>query len=293
MTMKHIIRAMTLMLVCATAVPAAAQSRAELQMAAELRMLQEQQQQLSIAVAQLAEALKALHPRFDESNNLMRNALANLDITIKNIANDLSAIRAQSQETGTRIGTLSDEIEALRSTLETLPAQLTQALTPSAPVDPNAPPAPSTGALSPAPTAVPTISTTGLSPTRMLATAKGDYYSGQYSLAITGFDALLKAFPTSTAAAEAQFFIGESYANENKLAEAISAYSLVIQNHPKSPFVPDAYYKRGLAQENAGQADAARASYEAAVKNHPDSDGANLARQGLDRLKRSAAPRAQ
>src|SRR3990170_3740085 len=121
--------AMAAAVLVGSVIPAAAQSREHQQMAAELRMLQEQQQQLSIAVAQLAEALKALHPRFDESNNLMRNALANLDVTIKNIANDLSAIRAQSQETGTRIGTLSDEIEALRTTLETLPAQLTQALT--------------------------------------------------------------------------------------------------------------------------------------------------------------------
>jgi tol-pal system protein YbgF len=270
--------------------PATAQSREHQQMAAELRQLQEQQQQLSIAVSQLAEAIKALHPRFDESNNAVRGALANLELTIKNMANDLSAIRAQAQETGTRIGSLSDEIEALRNTLEALPGQLSQALTPPAPVDPNAP-APSTGALTPpSPTPAPAISTSGQSPTRMLTTAKSDYFQGQYSLAITGFDALLKAFPTSTAAAEAQFLIGESYWQEKKTAEAIAAYSAVIQNHPKSAFVPEAYYKRGVAQQDANQLDAARASYEAAVKNYPDSTAATLSQQRLAGLKLSGTP---
>jgi tol-pal system protein YbgF len=271
--------------------PAMAQSREHQQMAAELRMLQEQQQQLSIAVSQLAEAIKALHPRFDESNNAVRGALANLELTIKNMANDLSAIRAQAQETGTRIGSLSDEIEALRNTLEALPGQLSQALTPPAPVDPNAP-APSTGALTPpvATPPAPVISTSGQSPTRMLTTAKSDYFQGQYSLAITGFDALLKQFPTSTAAAEAQFLIGESYWQEKKTSEAIAAYSAVIQNHPKSSFVSEAYYKRGVAQEAAGQLDAARASYEAAVKNYPDTPADTLSRQRLEGLKRTATP---
>jgi tol-pal system protein YbgF len=272
--------------------PATAQSREHQQMAAELRMLQEQQQQLSIAVSQLAEAIKALHPRFDESNNAVRGALANLELTIKNMANDLSAIRAQAQETGTRIGSLSDEIEALRNTLEALPGQLSQALTPPAPADPNAP-APSTGALPPpVTTPAPVISTSGQSPTRMLTTAKSDYFQGQYSLAITGFDALLKAFPTSTAAAEAQFLVGESYWQEKKTAEAIAAYSAVIQNHPKSSFVSEAYYKRGVAQEAAGQPDAARASFEAAIKNYPDTPAATLSQQRLEGLKRSATPAA-
>jgi tol-pal system protein YbgF len=286
--MKRLITTLAAAALLVGAAPVAAQSREHQQMAAELRMLQEQQQQLSIAVSQLAEAIKALHPRFDESNNAVRGALANLELTIKNMANDLSAIRAQAQETGTRIGSLSDEIEALRNTLEALPGQLSQALTPAPPVDPNAP-APSTGALTPPPptTPVPVITTSGQSPTRMLTTAKSDYFQGQYSLAITGFDALLKQFPTSTAAAEAQFLIGESYFQEKKTAEAIAAYSAVIQNHPKSSFVPEAYYKRGVAQQEANQLDAARASYEAAVKGYPDSTAATLSQQRLAGLKPS------
>lgn len=272
-----------------------AQSRQEQQMAAELRMLQEQQQQIALSIAQLAESLKALHPRFDEQTDAMRKALANMDLTIKNMANDLSAVRAQTQDTGTRIGSLSDEIEALRRTVESIPSMISQMTQqgPAAPVDPNAPP----GAVSqvPLPVAPPITppSSAGLSPTRLLGTAKGDYFTGRYSLAITGFEAVLRNFPGTQAAAEAQFYIGESHYNENRDADAIAAYNLVIQDHPKSTFVPEAYYKRGMAQDRAGQPEAAKTSFEFAVKNYPDTDGGRLAKQGLDRLNLKTPPRAQ
>lgn len=281
-----------------------AQSRQEQQMAAELRMLQEQQQQLALAVAQVAEAIKALHPRFDAQAEAMRKGQANLEQTVKNMASELSVIRAQSQDTGTRLGSLRDEIEALRKTVESLPALIAQLIpqAPLAPVDPNAPPVPggvSQGGVSPAPIVPvapppqPSASAIGLSPTRLLGTAKGDYFNGQYGLAISGFEAVIRNFAGTQAAAEAQFFIGESYYLENKWAEAIAAYSLVIQNYPKSTFAPEAAYKRGLSQERMGQVDAARASWEFAIKNYPDTDGARLARQGLDRINRQTPPRPQ
>jgi TolA-binding protein len=269
-----------------------AQSRQEQQMAAELRMLQEQQQQQALATAQLAEAIKALGPRFDEVIEAMRKRTADLELTVKNAGNDLSAIRAQTQDGATRLGSLGEEIEALRKSLESLPGLIIQSLPqgPAAPVDPNAPP----GAVSQGPP-VPVApvqggrpaSTLGLSPAQTLGTAKGDYASGQYAAAIAGFEEVLKNFAVTApqAAAEAQHYIGESYYLENKWAEAIAAYTLVIQNYPKSPFVADAYYKRGLAQERDEQFEAARASFEFAIKNFPDTVGGQLAKQGFDRVK--------
>jgi tol-pal system protein YbgF len=305
-----------------------AQSRQEQQMAAELRMLQEQQQQLALAVAQVAEAIRALHPRFDEQSEAMRKGQANLEQTVKSMGNDLSVIRAQSQDTSTRLGSLKDEIEALRRTVESLPSLIAQLIPPPpvAPVDPNAPVLPgapssgtvSSGTVSPGtvspgtvspggvsqgggapaqivPIAPPQLppSALGLSPTRLLATAKGDYFNGQYGLAVSGFEAVIKNFAGTQAAAEAQFFIGESYYLENKWVEAIAAYTLEIQNYPKSVFAPEAAYKRGLSLERSGQLDAARASLEFAVKTYPDTDGARLARQRLDGLNRQTPPRSQ
>jgi tol-pal system protein YbgF len=126
----------------------------------------------------------------------------------------------------------------------------------------------------------------------MLDSAKSDYFAGQWSLALSGFDALLRTFPRSESAGEAQFYIGETYFAQNKWREAVDAYGLVLQNHRTSSFVPDAYFKRGSAYENLVQIDAARGAWDAVVKAYPDSDAARLAKQRLDRINRQtpAAP---
>ena len=196
----------------------------------------------------------------------------------------MRVVRERTDDTNVRIANLREELEALRSSVVAMQqaalAPPPPVVDPNAPFDPNAPPP-----VAP-PIPVPLPSTAGLSPTRMFDTAKGDYFAGQYSLAITGFDAFLKAFPRSESAGEAQHMIGESYANQNRWEDAVAAYNAVILTYPTSPIVPETYYKRGLAQERMGQIDAARMSWETVVKLFPDSDGARLAKQGLDRLSR-------
>ena len=124
----------------------------------------------------------------------------------------------------------------------------------------------------------------------MLDTAKSDYFSGSYATAVTGFDALLRTFPTSEAATEAQFMLGETYSQQKQYSDAVNAYTAAIQKFPRSTWVPEAYYKRGKAQESLGTPDAARASYEALIKTYPDTPSAGLARQALDRLGRADRP---
>ena len=109
------------------AAPAAAQNREHQQQAAELRILQEQQQQLSLALAQIAEALKAINARLDEAAAATRKGFADQELSIRGLGGDLSAIRERTQETDTRIRTLRDEIDALRTTMNSLPSLLTQA----------------------------------------------------------------------------------------------------------------------------------------------------------------------
>jgi tol-pal system protein YbgF len=272
-------------LLCAAGavVPVAAQNREHQQLAAEARMLQEQTQQLAIAIAALNESLKAINGRIDETSNANRKGFADQKLLIDNMANDVRVVRERTDDTNLRIATLREELEALRSSM----LQMQQAAAaPVPPVDPSLPAGAGTPAATPPVAAPPLPSTVGLSPTRMLDTAKADYFAGQYSLAVAGFEAFLKAFPRSESSGEAQFYIGESYAAQNRWPDAIAAYNAVIQNSPMSSSVPEAFYKRGLAQERSGQVDAARASWEAVVKTFPDSDGARLAKQSLERLGR-------
>ena len=261
------------------AAPAAAQSRAERQMMADIRMLQEQSQQLAITLAALQDSIKALNTRLDQSDESTRKGLADQRLVVENMGADLRVIRDRTGETNVRINTLSQDMDALRSQLLSVVSSMQAAQTP--PVDPNAPIDPNAPVPSPS---APLPNTIGLSPTRMYEAAMAEYAAGQWTLAITGFDQFLKAFPTSEMADDAQKMIGDTHYASGKYPEAVAALNQVIQNYPRSDKLADAYFRRGSAQERMKDVDAARESWEFVIKNYPDSDAARLAKQNLDRL---------
>ena len=283
--MQKLFTTTVLALLLLPAAPALAQSRAERQIMADIRMLQEQTQQLAIALAGLNDALKTLNTRMDKQDETARKAFADNRLVVENMGADLRVIRERTDETNVRINTLNQEIDALRDSMTQL--QSSGVGVPAVPVDPNAPDAgvpatPTTG-----PSAV------GVSPTRMYETAFADYAAGQWSLAISGFEQFLKTFPKSEMADEAQLTIGDTHYAAGKYQEAIAAYNQVIQNYSTSNSAPQAYYKRGAAQERTKDVDAARASWEFVIKNWPESDAARLAKQNLDRVSTARKPAAQ
>jgi tol-pal system protein YbgF len=283
----------TCALLATLAAPASAQSREQRQMMASLQILQEQAQQLTIAIATLQRNLDAsvqsLNARLDKVADDARRGFADQKLLIDAAASDVRVVRERGDDTNVRIAALREELEALRQSVLAIPIQQAApaGVDPAAPVDPNATAGAPGAPVAPPPTA-PAISTlpstAGLSPTRMYETARADYFAGQYSVAVTGFEQFLKAFPRSELADDAQFHIGEAYYTQSRWPEAIAAYNQVIQTYPGTNSVPDALYKRGLAQERLGQPEAARASWDAAVNGYPDSDAGRLARQSLDRL---------
>jgi tol-pal system protein YbgF len=273
-----------------TVTPAAAQSRAERQIMADIRMLQEQSQQLAITLAALQDSMKSLNSRIDQSDEATRKGLADQRLVVENMGADLRVIRDRTSETNVRINTLSQELDAVRSQLLSLAATIQTAQMQTTPVDPNVPVDPNAP---PPPPIQPPSSTVGLSPTRMYEAAMAEYAAGQWTLAITGFDQFLKAFPTSENADDAQYYIGETYYISGKYPEAVAALNQLIQNYPKGDKVADAYHRRGSAQERMKDLDAARESWEFVIKNYPDSNAAQLAKQNLDRIGSTKKPGAQ
>lgn len=283
---QRALAALALPLSLAVATPAAAQNREHQQMAAELRMLQEQSQQLAITLSTLnqvlAESIKTLNARIEDSNNTLKKAFADQKLLIDNMAKDVGVARERAGDTNVRITSLQEEVEALRATVQAF-QQAAVAAAAATPVDPNAPVDPLAPApVAPAP-AAPLPSAAGLSPTRLFDTARADFFAGQWDSSINGFQAFLKAFPKSELADDAQFNIGETYYSQNKWAEAVAEYDKVIDGYPNTNSVSLAYYKRGMSQERLGQTDDARASWETVVKMAPDSDAGRLAKQLLSR----------
>jgi tol-pal system protein YbgF len=257
----------------AGAAPLAAADREHRVMMAELRMLQEQSQQMQQMLNTLAETLKALNAKLDEQSAASRKMFADQRLLIENLNEGVRIIRERADETNVRIATLGQDIEALRSMATAPPPQATppdgdpNAAAPP-PVDPNAPPQ------------------TGTSPSNLYALAFGDYTSGQWDLSIQGFQTYLKAYPRSPLAHRAAFYIGQAHYAAGRFREAVAAYDEVIATYDGTESVPEAYYKRGLAYERLGELDRARASLEHVLKNFADAPSAQLAKQALERLTR-------
>jgi len=289
--MRFLTAGASLALVIGLASPAAAQSKREMQMMADIRMLQEQtqqlQQQMQSAITTLTDALKAINSRIDDQTNATRKAFADQKLNVDQVTSDLRVIRERVDDTNVRIGSLSQEVEALRLSIPQTPppSAASPDLAGGAPATPGGPPGPVPPAAQPAAPLPP-----GMSPQRMFDTAWADYTAGQWDLCIGGFEGYVRAFPRSELAADAQFYIGECFYSGGKFTEAVDAYNRVISGYPKSAQAAPAYYKRGLAFERLGQTDRARESYEQVVKSYPDSDAARLARQNLERLRRGRPP---
>ena len=279
--------ALGLALLVLSASSAGAQSRREMQMMADIRMLQEQtqqlQQQLLSAVEQLSTTLKAINARVDEQAVATRKSFADQKLAVDQFGTDLRIVRERIDENTVRITRLSQEVEALRLAIPQFPTTQIPALDPGAAVPLSGGPPSSTD---PVPSTAPPVTLApGMSPQRLFDTAMSDFTIGQWALCVEGFDTYLRGFGRTDNADDAQFYIGECRYNDNKLTDAVDAYNRVISNYPRGDRVPDAYYKRGMALNQMGQADRARESFEMVMKQFPESELARLAKQRLDALK--------
>ena len=269
-----------LVLMAVTASPAAAAAdKTHLQMMAEIRMLQEQQQQLQSLLGSLQDTLKVVVTKLDDQAGATRKAMADQTLATTNIGDNVRVLRERTDETNVRISTIAQELEALRQTIASQPPPQVAAANP--PIDPalaspgGAPPVQPTSTVPP-----------GTSPQRMYETSMDDYTAGRYDLAIQGFQGFLQAFPRLPQAAGATYNIGMSYYNQSKWAEARDSFLKVINDYPQAQgsTLPDAYYKLGQTYERLNQIDNARKAYEAAVQKFPGPPS-TLSSQSLLRLK--------
>lgn len=275
-----------------TATPRAATDREHRQMMADIRMLQEQTQQLQLALGQLADVLKTVTTKLDDQATLNRKGFADQKLLVDNVADGVRVLREKLDDGNVRLASLAQEVEALRMAI---PPPAPPASAPPV-TDPTAAPAaygtpPQAAGTPPVPAPAPPAAAQpvqpGTNPQRLWDEAYGDYTAGRWNLAVTGFDTYIKTFPRSAQADDAQFYIGAALQFEGKYQEAVAAFDKVIVNYPGSDSVPQALFKRGACYESLQQLDRAQQSYDLVIKNFPDSDASFLAKQALDRLKKS------
>jgi tol-pal system protein YbgF len=269
--------ATTLLTLALVPAAAGAQSREQLQLMAELRMLQEQVAQLLLAVGRIDAQVAEMDKRLDAEKEAAVKTAADQQLRLNTLAQTLTVIREKLDDNTTRSAQQAQELTALITSIRIINEQLstlTSLLQPPVnPIDPDAPAAavpadPGGAALPP-------------SPTRLFNQAMDDYLSNNLELAIEGFQEFVAKFPEAPDAPKAQYYVGLSYHDQRRYKDAIAAFGKVITTYKDSEWVAQAYFSQGGAYEALKQPGAARAAYQNVIKLFPNSTEALMAQQRL------------
>jgi len=108
---------------------------------------------------------------------------------------------------------------------------------------------------------------------------------GSFATARAGFQELVRAHPRHELASEAQFQIGESYAEAGEVEEALDAYATVLERYADAPKAPTALYRAGVLEMDRGNRNAAREVFSQLTSAYPQSAEAQLAADRLRELR--------
>jgi tol-pal system protein YbgF len=132
--------------------------------------------------------------------------------------------------------------------------------------------------------AVPAGDQAPLSEDELYAGAKQAFDRRDFEKAREGFEALLKQYPQSKNADNAQFWIGEIYYIEKWYEKSILEYQKVIENYPQGNKVPASLLKQGLAFSNIGDKANARLILKELISKYPKSNEAAIAEKKIKGL---------
>jgi len=104
---------------------------------------------------------------------------------------------------------------------------------------------------------------------------------GSPGTARAGFAEVLRRFPGHARSADALYFTGDAWAQEQRADSAAAAYRAVVERYPQSPRAASSLYKLGLQALAAGRSAEARDAFTRVTTAYPNADEASLARERL------------
>jgi tol-pal system protein YbgF len=108
---------------------------------------------------------------------------------------------------------------------------------------------------------------------------------GRYAESARRFQSFLDQYPSSGLAANAYYWLGESYYVTQNYKIALQSFQTLLQRYPESQKAPDALLKVGYSQYELKQWDQAEATLNQVVETYPDTTVAHLAQGRLRALK--------
>ena len=105
-----------------------------------------------------------------------------------------------------------------------------------------------------------------------------DLTLGNYDLAVQGFKNYLIRFPNASNAADAHYYLGESYYALQRYLEAVADYQTVIKEYSRSRLVPACYLKSGYCYQKLEEGELAEQAFRELISRYPRSEEAEQAR---------------
>jgi TolA-binding protein len=127
-------------------------------------------------------------------------------------------------------------------------------------------------------------------PEQLYAFAYSQHTQGKFDEAIANFRRYVEAYPTTEAADNAQFWIGDGLFTQMRYAEALAEFDRLLTTYPSGDKVTAAQFKKGLALLYLERREEGVAALRLAIANAPNSTEAAQAKQELERLGENPNP---
>jgi tol-pal system protein YbgF len=188
---------------------------------------------------------------------------------------DVGALRESVADISSQMGKLQQQMLDIGNAVRTIQAP---AAAPPPAVTPGAAPGMSPGA-GPAAGGVPPVPAGTL-----YQNAMRDRSGGNDDLALHEFSDYLTYYGDSSFAPNAQYYIAELHAKQNKLDDALAEFDLVLEKYPDNNKTPDALYMKGTTLVKMGKRTQGKQEFCELAKRFPTSDLAGKAKSQVKAL---------
>lgn len=272
-----------LLLLLGLSQPAWAVSKEIIQLQRDVALLQDAMRDLQRSVDEKNAVLRTLIEQSLDAVNRMNLSVAALQKVVQDstgnsnarvdaVAGQMQSLNESLEEVKSRLGKLQQQLADTQSVVQSLDSKLSG----------GAPPP--TGAAAGTPSAGTPVPSNIPSAEVLYSTALRDFTSGKYELARQEFTDYLRYYSSTDLAANAQFYIGETFYAQKDYDQAIVEYDKVLERYPKGYKLAAAQLKKGYALLELDRTDAGVRELRAVVNRFPNSDEARLARERLRRL---------
>lgn len=198
------------------------------------------------------------------------------------LANQIQALREENARLRGQVETLSYELDAAKKRQQDFYVDLDGRLRklepqPGAATDGSA--APAGDPAKPAEPAAKPVDPAA--ETRDYEAALNLFRGNKIKEAAGAFDAFLRAYPDSTLAPNAQYWLGNAQFTLRDCKKAVDSYRVVVTKWPQHPKAPDALVGIASCQQDTGDAKGAKATLETVLAKYPGTPAATTARQRL------------